>query len=137
MMYGLAGAAYGFGPTGAAPTPGNFNLRQQEWQLKLTDQARELGFTTQAVGTAVRGLFDGAFAGEFKLAEDTIDIRVLPRAASSTSRRTSCPSRSPRPRGRSSPSTRSSMSAPALAPQDIVRIEELPAVTIPSSHRPT
>jgi HAE1 family hydrophobic/amphiphilic exporter-1 len=130
FMYQQAGRKYGFGPTGAAAEPSNFNLRQQEWQLRLTDRARELGFTTEAVGTAVRGLFDGAFAGEFKLADDTIDIRILPAGGKLEVKENLLSVPIATPAGPIVPVDSLVEVVPALAPQDIVRIEELPAVTI-------
>ncbi|MEM1183487.1 MAG: efflux RND transporter permease subunit [Planctomycetota bacterium] len=123
-------ANFGYGPTGVSPEPGNFNLRQQEWQLRLTDEARELGFDTETVGVAIRGLFDGAFAGDFKLADDTIDIRVLPRDGELELKESLLSVPIATPAGPVVPVDTLVDVIPALAPQDILRIEELPAVIL-------
>jgi HAE1 family hydrophobic/amphiphilic exporter-1 len=110
MMFGLGGARYGF--TEVRPDPGNFNLQQQEFQIGLTDRARELGVRNTDVGTVVRALFDGAFAGEYKLPDRNIDINVVPRGAGSSTRSSSPRSPSRPRRAPSCRSTRSSRSRP-------------------------
>ncbi|MEM8757633.1 MAG: efflux RND transporter permease subunit [Planctomycetota bacterium] len=67
---------YGWGRV--RPDPGNFNLRQPELQVDLTQTARELGLRTSDVGTVVRGLFDGAFVDDFRLAGEAVDMVVVP-----------------------------------------------------------
>ncbi|MBX3365386.1 MAG: efflux RND transporter permease subunit [Phycisphaeraceae bacterium] len=112
------------------PEPANFNLRQPEWQIRLNESGRRLGLTTADVGTAVRALFDGAFAGDFRHQGHLIDILLLPEGGQLEYKERLADI---------SVATRSGMVVPldtvvdvvpALAPQEIQRIEELPAVTI-------
>src|SRR5690606_23683478 len=67
-----------FGPTALQPNPGNFSLPQQEFRVRVNTHGRELGIRTDSIGTAVRALFDGAFAGDFRTAGQSIDIRLVP-----------------------------------------------------------
>ena len=57
---------------------GNFNLSQPEWSVRVNQRGRELGLTARDVGTAVRGLFDGAFVDDFRLPDDTVDLMAVP-----------------------------------------------------------
>lgn len=130
MMYTLAGQRYGFGPNGVQASPSNFNLEQQEWQLRLSDRGRELGLSTEMVGTAVRGLFDGAFAGDFELNDENIDIVVKPSGGRLANIQDVLGVPIATPAGPVVPIDTLVDLVPALAPQDIVRIEELPAVRL-------
>lgn len=128
MMFGLGGEKYGFSSVGS--NPGNFNLRQQEFQVELTDRARELGVRNQDVGTVIRALFDGAFAGEYKLPDRNIDISVVPVGGRLEFKEQLLEIPVATPAGPVVPLDSIIEVTPALAPQDIRRIEELPAVTL-------
>ncbi len=128
MMFGLGGARYGF--TEVSPDPGNFNLQQQEYQIGLSDRARELGVRNTDVGTVVRALFDGAFAGEFKLPDRNIDINVVPQGGRLEYKEQLAQIPVATPAGPVVPLDSIVEVTPSLAPQDIRRIEELPAVTV-------
>mgnify|MGYP003109708900 CR=1 FL=1 len=128
MMYGLAGEKYGFSEV--SPDPGNFNLQQQEYQVQLNDRARELGVRNEDVGTVIRALFDGAFAGDYKLPDRNIDINVLPQGGRLSFKEKLAEIPVATPAGPVVPLDSIVEILPALAPQDIKRIEELPAVTL-------
>ncbi|MEM7628047.1 MAG: efflux RND transporter permease subunit [Planctomycetota bacterium] len=129
MMYGLGGEIYGFG-RGVSAEPGNFNLRQQEFQVVLNDRARELGVTNQDVAPTIRGLFDGAFAGEFDYRGDKIDLVVLPSGGRLAFKEQLAEVPVATRAGPVVPLDSIVELMPALAPQDIQRIEELPSVTL-------
>ncbi len=127
-LFGIAGARYGFG--NVQPSPSNFNILQPEWRLRLTDAGRELGLTTSDIGTAARGLFDGAYAGDFILDGRKVDINVLPVGGrlDHAERMGAIPMMTPS--GRVVPVDSVVEIEPGLAPQQISRIEELPSVTV-------
>ncbi|MDX9910429.1 MAG: efflux RND transporter permease subunit [Phycisphaerales bacterium] len=119
-----------FGPGNARPDPANFSVQQQEWRLRLNDLGRELGLSTQTLGFAVRGLFDGAFAGDFRLGADTIDLNVLPAGGRLDYKEELAGVPIATPAGPVVPLDTVVDVVPALAPQQIQRIEELPSVTV-------
>lgn len=119
---------YGFGKV--RPTPGNFAVPQQEFRVRVSDQGRELGIRTAGVGTAVRALFDGAYAGDFRTAGQAIDIRLLPEGGRLENKEQVAAIPIATPRGPLVPMDSVVDFEPGLAPQEIRRIEELPAVTI-------
>jgi HAE1 family hydrophobic/amphiphilic exporter-1 len=119
---------YGF--TEVRPDPGNFNLQQQEYQVSLNERARELGVRNEDVGTVIRALFDGAFAGEYKLPDRNIDINVVPEGGRLSFKEKLAEIPVATPAGPVVPLDSIIEIVPALAPQDIKRIEELPAVTL-------
>ncbi len=129
MMYGIAGQRYGFG-RGVTADPGNFNLQEQEFQIVLNDRARELGVTNEAVAPVIRGLFDGAFAGDYRYLGDTIDLVVLPTGGRLDYKEQLAAVPVATPVGRVVPLDTIVEIVPSLAPQSIQRIEELPAVTL-------
>ncbi|MBL9033071.1 MAG: efflux RND transporter permease subunit [Phycisphaerae bacterium] len=119
-----------YGPGAVQTTPGNFNLLQQEWRLRLNRTGRELGLRTEDLGVSLRGLFDGAFAGDFILDGRTVDMKVYPLGG-----RLEFKERLPdipiaTPSGLVVPLASVADLEPALAPQQIQRIEELPSVTV-------
>jgi len=128
VMVDQAAGLYGWG--NVRPDPANFNLTQPEYRVRLTDAGRELGLTTSRVGTAVRGLFDGAFAGDFFLDGRKVDLMVLPFGGrlDYKERLASIPVATPA--GPVVPIDSLVKIEPALAPQEIQRIEELPSVTV-------
>ncbi len=128
MMLGIAGGKYGWGSV--RPDPANFNLTQPETRVRVNDLGRELGLRTADVGVAVRGLFDGAFAGEYILDGRNIDIMVLPEGGrlETLDRLTQIPVATPA--GPVVPLSSVVEIVPARAEQEIQRIEELPAVTL-------
>lgn len=128
MIQRLGGTKYGYSQV--SPDPGNFNLSQQEYRVRLTDRARELGVRNEDVATVVRALFDGAFAGEFKLPDRNIDIRVVPVGGRMEYKEQLAQIPVATPAGPVVPLDSIVEIYPALAPQDIKRIEELPAITI-------
>lgn len=119
-----------YGPTRVRPDPANFNLQEQELQIRLNQRGRELGLTTQALGVAVRGLFDGAFVGDYKLAGETIDLVVLPTGGRLDSKEQLRDIPIATPAGPIVPVDSVVEFIPSLAPQTIKRIEELESVTI-------
>ena len=129
MMYALGGQKYGYG-AGVTADPANFNLRQQEYQVVLNDRARELGITNEAVAPVIRSLFDGAFAGDYKLRGDNIDLVVLPVGGRLDYKEQLAQIPVATPSGRVVPLDSIVDVIPALAPQTIQRIEELPSVTL-------
>ncbi|MEM0982870.1 MAG: efflux RND transporter permease subunit [Planctomycetota bacterium] len=129
MMYGLAGQKYGFGQNVSAD-PSNFNLAQQELRLEITDRARELGLTTQGLGVAIRGLFDGAFVGDYKLDGENVDLVVLPTGRRLEKKEDLAFIPVATPAGPVVPVDDLVKVVPSTAPQDIRRIEELPSVVI-------
>ncbi|MDX2114698.1 MAG: efflux RND transporter permease subunit [Planctomycetota bacterium] len=132
MAFMTAAMKYGFG--NVRPDPANFNLTQPEWRVRVTDAGRELGLRTEDVGTAVRGLFDGAFAGDYILDGRKVDLMVLPRGESGEGRLrykeelASVPVVTPV--GKIVPIDSIVRIEPGTAPQEISRIEELPSVAI-------
>ncbi len=128
FVMGMAGEKYGFGR--AQPDPANFNLRQPEWQVRLNARGRELGLTTQDIGVAVRGLFDGAFVDDFILTGDTVDMVVLPPGGRLEFKEELASIPISTPQGRIVPLDSVVDVSESLAPQNIRRIEELPSVTI-------
>lgn len=132
MIFMSAAGKYGFGDTRASPA--NFNLSQPEWRVRLTDAGRELGLRTSDVGTAVRALFDGAYAGDYLLDGRKVDLMVLPFGSEGSGRLdykeqlASIPVVTPS--GRIVPVDSVVEFTPSLAPQEISRIEELPSVSV-------
>ena len=128
MMFGLAAQKYGYGNVRAAPA--NYNLKQQEYQIRLTRQGRELGLTTDTVGTAIRGLFDGAFVGDYEHNGNAIDLVVLPEGGRLDYKERLAEIPVSTPLGPVVPLDTVVDIRPALAPQEVQRIEELAAVTV-------
>ena len=128
MMFGLAGAEYGYGNVRANPS--NFDLLEQEFQVRLTRQGRELGLTTTDVGTAIRGLFDGAFVGDYEHLGDTIDLVVLPKGGRIDYKERLGQIPVVTPGGTLVPLDTVVELRPARAAQQVLRIEELPAVSV-------
>jgi len=130
--FGSSGRLYGFG--NVRPDPANFNVSQPEWRVRVTDAGRELGLRTDDVGMAVRGLFDGAYAGDYILNGRKVDLLVLPFGEAGQGRLdykeqlASVPVMTPS--GRVVPIDSIVRIEPANAPQQISRIEELPSVAI-------
>ncbi len=138
FIYARAGARYGFGSNVNAE-PSNFNLPQQEWRIRLNDNARRLGITTQAVGVAARALFDGAFVDDYRYDQDTIDLVLLPEGGRLPFKESVASIPVTTPAGGTVSLASIVDFTPALAPQQIQRIEELPSVTIkvkPPDQRP-
>lgn len=119
---------FGFG--NVRPDPGNFNLDRQEYQIRVTRLGRELGVRARDAGVIARSIFDGAFAGDFQGEEKAIDMRVLPMGGRLFDIATSADVPVATPAGPIVPFASVVEMSPGLAPQDIRRIEELPAVTL-------
>lgn len=119
---------YGFG--NVRPTPSNYNLAQQELRVRLNDAGRRLGLRTEDVGLAARGLFDGAFAGDFILEGRTIDLMVLPKGGRLEIKERLADIPVMTPAGRVVPLASVVDLIPTTSPQEILRIEELPGVSV-------
>jgi len=134
QLQGVAGAKYGYGMN-VAPSPSNFNLSQPEWSVRLNQRGRELGLTSRDIGTAVRGLFDGAYVDDFQLPEDTVDLVLVPKGGRLDYKEqlASIPIATPStgPSGaRVVPLDTVVDVIEVRSPQAIQRAEELPSVTI-------
>lgn len=131
FIFNKLGQSPNYGYATLRPDPANFNQRQQEYQVRVTRLGRELGIRPDTIGTAVRALFDGAFAGEYRAGlSSAIDINLLPsggRLEDATSL-ADIPVRTPA--GPIVPMDQVVELTPGLGPQSIQRIEELAAVTI-------
>ncbi len=128
MMFRAAGMEYGFGKV--KPNPSNFAVQEQEMQLELNALGRELGLTTQGLGVAVRGLFDGAFVGDYKVGSETIDLVVLPDGGRMETLEQIRDVPIATPAGPVVPVDSVVDFVPTLAAQVIQRIEEMPSVSI-------
>ena len=127
-LMGSAGGRYGF--ANVRPDPSNFNLQQPEWRLRLKPAGRELGLTTADLGLAVRSLVDGSFVDDYPWQGRTIDLTLLPEGGQLRERSRLLDVPIATPAGRIVPLDLVAEIVPGLAPQEIQRIEELPAVTI-------
>jgi len=127
-MFGIAARQYGYGDV--TPDPGNFTVKEQELQIRLNDRGRELGFTTEALGVAIRALFDGAFVGDYKLNGETIDLVIMPTGGRLDSKEQLRDVPVASPAGPIVPVDSIVDFVPSLAPQTIKRIEELESVSI-------
>ncbi|MEO1535863.1 MAG: efflux RND transporter permease subunit, partial [Planctomycetota bacterium] len=110
--------------------PGNFNLKQPEIQAELTSSAREMGLSTAAVGTVVRGLFDGAFVDDFRLGGEAVDMVVVPDGGELDYIESMAEIPVATPAGPVVPLDTLVTVTRTTAPQSIQRIEELPAVKL-------
>ena len=128
MMFLSSADMYGYG--NVRPSPSNFNLKQNEYQVRLNDAGREMGLTTQQLGTAIRALFDGAFAGDFRLDGENVDLMVLPAGGRLAQKEDLAHIPVMTPSGRVVPMDTIVEFIPSTAPQEIERVEELQAVTI-------
>lgn len=128
MAMGISFGTFGYGKVQAEPS--NFNLSQPEWRLTLTRTGRELGLRTQDVGVAVRGLIDGAYAGDFQLDGRNVDLIVLPKGGRLDFKEQLPDVPIATPSGHVVPASSVVDIEPARAPQQIQRIEELPSVTV-------
>ena len=128
FMFGVAAGQYGM--ANVTPDPANFNLQEQELRVRLNRQGRELGLTTQGLGVAIRGLFDGAFVGDYQIGGDTIDLVVMPIGGRLDYKERLATIPIATPAGRVVPIDSVVEFVPTLAAQTIQRIEELPSVTV-------
>lgn len=131
FIFTRLGMSPDYGYSTIQPDPANFNQRQQEYQVRVTRLGRELGIRPESIGTSVRALFDGAFAGEYRAGlSSAIDINLLPTGGrlEDVSRLADVPVRTPT--GQIVPMDQVVELTPGLGPQSIRRIEELAAVTL-------
>ncbi|MCA9310486.1 MAG: efflux RND transporter permease subunit, partial [Phycisphaerales bacterium] len=129
----LQGALFGSGeysPTQVQASPGNYANPQQEYQIRIKQAGEELGLRPDTVGTVIRSLIDGAFVGDFRGQNRTIDIRLLPRGGRLTTLDQVRDMPLATPDGRIVPLDTLVEITPGLAQQEVQRIEELPSVTI-------
>jgi hydrophobic/amphiphilic exporter-1 (mainly G- bacteria), HAE1 family len=129
-LYGSLGSAQRYGFRAIRPEPSNFNLTQPETRVRLSELGTELGLRTTDVGTAVRALFDGAFAGDFRTEGESIDIRLVPVGGRLAFKEQLIDVPIATPRGPIVPLDSVVEWKEGTAPQSIVRVEELPAVII-------
>ncbi len=123
-----AAGTYGYGRV--QPSPANFSLEQPELQAEINSVGRDLGLTTEGVGLAVRGLFDGIFVGDYQLDGEQVDLVMLPFGGrlEYMEKMLSIPIATPA--GPVVPIDSVVDIKRGLAPQEISRVEELPSVTI-------
>jgi len=126
----MEGMLRGQGYFNVQPNPQNYNLKQPEWQIEVNRRGRELGLRTQAVGTAVRALFDGAFVDDFLLDGDMVDMVLLPSGGRLDYKEQLATIPIATPAGPVVPMESVVDVSSRLAPQDILRVEELPSVTL-------
>jgi len=119
-----------FGRSKTSPDPANFAIQQQEMQVLLNDHGRELGLTNQTLGVAIRGLFDGAFVGDYTLGSDAIDLLVLPAEGQLDHLQQLADIPIATPAGPVVPVRSVVHFIAASSPQSINRIEELPSIAI-------
>lgn len=119
-----------FGGSKASPNPANFAIQQQEMQVVLNDLGRELGLTNQGLGISIRGLFDGAFVGDYTLGSEAIDLVVVPIGGELDYLEQLADIPIATPAGPVVPVSSVVNFIPSTSPQVINRIEELPSVTI-------
>ncbi|MCA9298730.1 MAG: efflux RND transporter permease subunit, partial [Phycisphaerales bacterium] len=127
MIFGNAMARY---PGNVSSEPGNFNLTQPEWTLRVNHRGRELGLTTGDLAEAVRGLFDGAFVDDFRLSDENVDMVVLPEGGRLPYKEKLAEVPITTPAGATVPLDSVVDATITPSPQTILRIEELPAVSI-------
>jgi hydrophobic/amphiphilic exporter-1 (mainly G- bacteria), HAE1 family len=78
-----AGALFGalmgsYGPGTIQPDPPNFNIETPERQVRPNRiRLAEVGMTPTEVGSAVSALGDGAIVGEYRIAGESIDLKVI------------------------------------------------------------
>jgi len=119
-----------FGGSQASPAPANFAIQQQEMQVVLNDLGRELGLTNQGLGIAIRGLFDGAFVGDYTLGSEAIDLVVVPIGGELDYLEQLADIPISTPAGPVVPVRSIADFIPSTSPQVVNRIEELPSVSI-------
>jgi hydrophobic/amphiphilic exporter-1 (mainly G- bacteria), HAE1 family len=130
FAFGKLISDHAYGPFNTRPDPANFNLSQQEWQVRLNRAGRELGLRPEDLGVAVRGLFDGAFIDEFQLDGRSVDFKLYPKGGRLERKEQLADIPISTLSGKVVPLSSAVDIKPGLAPQEIQRIEELPSVTI-------
>jgi len=127
-VFNQAAGQYGYDRV--RPNPANFLIEQPEVRARLNTVGRELGLTTQGIGTAVRGLFDGIFVGDYQLNGEPVDMVLLPFGGRLPylERMLSVPIATPA--GPVVPVDSVVDVVRSTAPQEISRVEELPSVTV-------
>lgn len=133
-LMAVSQGAFNFGNVQAAPS--NFNLTQPEWTIRVNQLGRELGLTSRDVGTAVRTMFDGAFVDDFRLGGDTIDLVLLPEGGRLEYKERLREIPIATPAGPVVPVDTVVDATETRAPQEIQRIEELPAVQLVANPPP-
>lgn len=128
FMFGLSVGE--FSPRAVRADPSNFNLQEQEFQIRLLERGRELGISTESLGIAARALFDGAYVGEFKLNGEAVDLVVVPPGGRLAYKEQLADVPIATAFGDVVPIDTVVEFIPSLAAQSIKRIEELPSVTI-------
>ena len=128
LVFEQAAPMYGYDRVQS--NPANFLVRQPEARAEITALGRDLGLTTEAIGLAVRGLFDGVFVGDYQLDGEQIDLVMLPFGGrlDYLERMLSIPIATPA--GPVVPVDSLVTVTRGLAPQEISRVEELPSVSV-------
>lgn len=119
------------------PSPGNFDLPAPELQIQIDRvRAADLGLSVRDIGTAASALVDGAFVGEFRVAGEAIDLKLIDENAAGND---GTASRDPyrlqdipiaTPTGEVVPLNSVATIKRTTAPQEIIRIEERRAVSV-------
>ncbi len=130
QLFNALGRSPDFGYTSLRGTPSNFNLDQPETRVHVSDLGLELGLRPSDMGTAVRALFDGAYAGDFQTENKAIDIRLLPKGGSLEHLQQLADIPIATPAGPIVPMESLIRFDEGTAPQEIVRVEELPAIRL-------
>ncbi|MEO1007184.1 MAG: efflux RND transporter permease subunit [Planctomycetota bacterium] len=123
-------AAGQYGYDRVRPNPANFTIEQPEIRAEINEVGRDLGLTTEGIGTAVRGLFDGVFVGDYQLNGEPVDLVLLPFGGrlAYVEQMLSVPIATPA--GPVVPVDSVVDIVRGTAPQEISRVEELPSVSV-------
>ncbi len=128
-VYHNAGRKYGYGSS-VKSIPSHFTKNRPETRVRVSERGRELGLTSADLGTAVRGLFDGAFVGDYQLDGDPVDLLVLPFGGRLDSMDDLASIPISTPSGHVVPIDDVVDFSHTASPESISRIEQLPSVTI-------
>ncbi len=123
-----------FGFMNVRPTPMNFNLMGPEVRIKPDYvKASELGINMSNLATGVQTMVDGAFVGDFRLKDESVDLLVVrdPSIPLTPETVSNIPLAIRDEQGRNMVIPLSAVThiIPADAPQEIQRIEELRSVS--------
>lgn len=131
-----------FGPNNVRPTPMNFSLMGPEVRIKPDYvKASELGITMSNLATGVQTMVDGAYVGDFRLQDESVDLLIVrdPSIPLTPETVANIPLAIRDQTGRNSviPLAAVTHIMPADAPQEILRIEELRSVSFEITPAPT
>jgi HAE1 family hydrophobic/amphiphilic exporter-1 len=132
-VYMALAGRYGF--QSIRPEPMNFNLPGPEQQFVIDQRvATDLGVDVQQLGVAIQAMVDGAVVGDYRLAGESVDLRVVrdPRIEMTPEQLATLPLAVIGTDGRRDVVPLSSVARPepADSPQAINRIEQQRSVTL-------